>query len=85
MSVTQVDQNVEAGIWGMVFTGALQGDRVTVQYRDTACSACSPQRPFSIDMTGLVGDRQIRDIDIRMYQALSVSCEKTYRGTCATN
>jgi hypothetical protein len=85
MSVTQTDQSVQMGMWGKVLVGTLQGDRVTVTYRDDACFGCSPQRPFSIDMTGLVGERQIHDIDVHMYQAVIDPCDKTYRGTCAMN
>jgi hypothetical protein len=86
MSVSQAAATLEAGIWGRVLAGTVEPNgAVSLVYRDTDCSVCSPTRPFVIELAGTAGERQIRNITIRMYQIGVGECEKSYRATCATN
>jgi len=86
MTLTQTGTALEAGMWGKTLIGALQSDgAVSLLYRDTTCTYCSPNRPFIIELSGNGAPGQISNIFIRMHQSSIDECEKTYRGVCAAN
>ena len=86
MTVTQEAEMLEVGMWGKILTGTVDADgQVSLLYRDITCTTCSGQRPFLITVEGVAGDDQLANLAIRMYQVGVGECEKTYRGTCATN